>query len=82
MVDEHRTADGIAVYPGAGHVHLMMSAAELLDRPTALTDVALLTPLVVLVSEQRLQRQLRKSRKSRLPLFQLGLRFAVAFAKS
>jgi thioesterase domain-containing protein/NAD(P)-dependent dehydrogenase (short-subunit alcohol dehydrogenase family)/acyl carrier protein len=47
VVDEHRTADGVAVYPGAGHVHLMLSAAELMDRPTALTDVALLTPLVV-----------------------------------
>ncbi|NNE11592.1 MAG: KR domain-containing protein [Ilumatobacter sp.] len=47
VVDEHRTADGVAVYPGAGHVHLMMSAAEQLLGPVTLTDVSLLSPLVV-----------------------------------
>ncbi|HWL42384.1 MAG TPA: SDR family oxidoreductase [Ilumatobacter sp.] len=48
VVNEHRTAAGAAVYPGSGHVQLMLSAAELAGLAgVVLADVALLTPLVV-----------------------------------
>jgi len=48
VVDEHRTAGNTAVYPGTGHLHLMLTAAKLagLD-DVQLVDVALLSPLIV-----------------------------------
>lgn len=48
VVDEHRTSEGIAVYPGTGHLHLMISAAHLAGlTDVELTDVTLLSPLIV-----------------------------------
>jgi acyl transferase domain-containing protein/thioesterase domain-containing protein len=48
IADEHRTAEGVAVYPGTGHLHLMTTAAELAGlTDVQLVDVMLLSPLVV-----------------------------------
>jgi acyl transferase domain-containing protein/thioesterase domain-containing protein/acyl carrier protein len=49
VVDEHRVGDdGVAVYPGTGHLHLMLTAAELAGHSSIqLADVRLLEPLVV-----------------------------------
>jgi acyl transferase domain-containing protein/thioesterase domain-containing protein/acyl carrier protein len=48
VVDEHRTSDGVAVYPGTGHLHLMISAAQLAGlADVELSDVTLLSPLIV-----------------------------------
>jgi acyl transferase domain-containing protein/thioesterase domain-containing protein/acyl carrier protein len=48
VVDEHRTSDGVAVYPGTGHLHLMLSAVQLAGvHDVELRDVNLLSPLVV-----------------------------------
>jgi acyl transferase domain-containing protein/thioesterase domain-containing protein len=48
VADEHRTAEGLAVYPGTGHLHLMTTAAELAGRgDVQLVDAMLLAPLVV-----------------------------------
>jgi acyl transferase domain-containing protein/thioesterase domain-containing protein/acyl carrier protein len=48
VLDEHRTKHGDAVYPGTGHLHLMMSALALSGvDDVELADVTLLTPLVV-----------------------------------
>jgi acyl transferase domain-containing protein/thioesterase domain-containing protein/acyl carrier protein len=48
VAGEHRTAEGVAVYPGTGHLHLMTTAAELAGLgDVQLVDVELLAPIVV-----------------------------------
>ena len=47
LLDEHRTASGLAVLPGAGHAELMLGALALVGAPLGLRDVALLRPLAI-----------------------------------
>ncbi|MEZ5296788.1 MAG: SDR family NAD(P)-dependent oxidoreductase [Ilumatobacteraceae bacterium] len=48
LVDEHRTAAGVAVVPGTGHLELMIAAVQTSPSElVTLDDVALLEPLVV-----------------------------------
>lgn len=48
LVDEHRTASGVALLPGTGHLELMLAALQAVgDSGSALAGVTLLEPLVV-----------------------------------
>lgn len=47
VVDEHRTADGVALLPGTGHLELYLAAAERAGLDGALASITVLEPLVV-----------------------------------
>jgi acyl transferase domain-containing protein/thioesterase domain-containing protein/acyl carrier protein len=47
VVDEHRSATGVALLPGTGHVELLLSALAMADIDGSPRDIVLLEPLVV-----------------------------------